>query len=92
MLQIKNVLIRNLTDDDREAIQTAIKETGYKQASKALLAVCKGYSRMVKLYKETIEERNRLKKENERMRKAMKTILSIQDELQQFMNDDKEIL
>lgn len=91
MLQIKNVLIRNLTDDDREAIQTAIKETGYKQASKALLAVCKGYSRMVKLYKETMEERNRLKKENERMRKAMKTILSIQDELQQFMNDDKEI-
>ena len=58
MLQIKNVLIRNLTDDDREAIQTAIKETGYKQASKAMLAVCKGYSRMVKLYKETIEERN----------------------------------
>ena len=92
MLQIKNVLIRNLTDDDREAIQTAIKETGYKQASKAMLAVCKGYSRMAKLYKETMEERNRLKKENERMRKAMKTILSIQDELQQFMNDDKEIL
>lgn len=92
MLQIKNVLIRNLTDDDREAIQTAIRETGYKQASKAMLAVCKGYSRMVKLYKETIEERNRLKKENEKLKKSIKIILSIQDELQQCVNEDKEVL
>ncbi len=84
MLQIKNVLIRNLTDDDREAIQTAIRETGYKQASKAMLAVCKGYSRIVKLYKEMMEERNQLKKENERLRNAIKSILSIQDELQQY--------
>lgn len=84
MIQIKNVLIRNLTDDDREAIQTAIRETGYKQASKAMLAVCKGYSRIVKLYKEMMEERNHLKKENERLRNAIKSILSIQDELQQY--------
>lgn len=87
MLYIKNVLIRNLTDDDREAIQTAIKETGHKQASKAVLAVCKGYSRIVKLYKDILEERNQLKKENEKLRKAIRTVLNIHDELQQYMND-----
>lgn len=64
MAKINNVLIRNLSDHDREAIEIAKQETGQPTASKALLAVCKSYARITGLLKKNNEEILYLKKRN----------------------------
>jgi hypothetical protein len=64
MAKINNVLIRNLSDHDREAIEIAKQETGQPTASKALLAVCKSYARIIGQLKKKNEEILSLKKRN----------------------------
>ncbi len=47
--KIRNIIIRNLTDEQREHILSAMRDTGHATASQALMAVCEGYSRMALL-------------------------------------------
>lgn len=49
-LHIKNIIIRGLNDEDRTVINTAMRETGCRQASKAVLKVCHAYHRMLAIY------------------------------------------
>lgn len=41
----KNVIIRDLTDEDRAAIDIVIADTGYRQASKAILRAVHSFAR-----------------------------------------------
>ena len=41
----KNVIIRDLTDEDREAIDIVIADTGYRQASKAIMRAIHFFAR-----------------------------------------------
>lgn len=41
----KNVIIRDLTDDDRAAIDVVIADTGFRQASKAIMRAVHSFAR-----------------------------------------------
>lgn len=84
-LDIQNVIIRNLNDEDREAIAFAMKETGTRQASKALLRVCKAYQRMVLLYRKIKDENLRLQKENRELKEAAHEVLSGKEKIRNII-------
>ena len=42
----KNVIIRGLTDEDRAAIDIVIADTGYRQASKAIMRAVHSFARL----------------------------------------------
>lgn len=83
---LKNVIIRNLTDRQREDIKTAMKETGMATASKALLAVCAGYSRMVSLYRGNQKEVERLRTENRKMKECLRAVMKTQQDIRIIMD------
>ncbi|WP_455639335.1 hypothetical protein [Parabacteroides sp.] len=41
----KNVIIRDLTDEDRAAIEVVITDTGFRQASKAIMRAVHSFAR-----------------------------------------------
>lgn len=83
MTKIKNVLIRNLSDDDREAIQIAMNETGKHQASQALLTICRGYARVVSQLKKANKENACLKEQNRQLRNCAEIILTVSEKLKE---------
>lgn len=83
MTKIKNVLIRNLSDDDREAIQIAMNETGKHQASQALLTICRGYARVVSQLKKANKENACLKEQNRQLRNCTEIILTVSEKLKE---------
>ena len=88
MTKIKNVLIRNLSDDDREAIQLAMDETGKHQASQALLPICRGYARVVTQLKKANKENASLKEQNRKLRRCAEIVLNISEELQEIYSHE----
>lgn len=86
---IKNVIIRNLTEEQRKDIMLAMRETGMCTASKALLAVCRGYAQMVLVCRSNLAEMERLKAENRKLRKGLETIRSIRQQLDQVLEHEE---
>lgn len=61
-------MIRNLTDEEIAAIETAKKETGCKSASKAVMTATKSFKRLIKIVSNLQEENNRLRMENRKLK------------------------
>ena len=74
MKEIRNILIRNLSDEDMEAVNFAIRETGKKQASQALLVMLRSYQRMTLQLRRMAEENQRLVQENSRLKLGLESI------------------
>ena len=66
--QIKNVLIRDLTAEDNQAIREVMRETGCYQASKALLRSAYAYLRLVALSRGQTARIKQLEAENRTLR------------------------
>lgn len=73
MSGLKCVMLRNLSDEDKEAVQLAIRETGFKQANRAIMTTLKSFTRLVRIVKNLEEENNRLRTENRKMKKCLST-------------------
>ena len=82
--KIRNIIIRNLTDEQREHVLSAMRDTGHATASQALMAVCEGYSRMALLCRSSLEEIVRLKGENARLRAGMAGVMEALDRLREI--------
>lgn len=62
--QISNILIRDLTTEDNEAIWTVMQETGCFQASKAVMKAAYSFVRMSGLVKQQAARIKELETEN----------------------------
>ena len=60
----KNILIRNLTDQDNDTLQAIMTDTGCFQASKALIRCAYSYLRMSEITKRQGERIKELEAEN----------------------------
>jgi len=81
MERFRNILIRNLTDEQYENVREVMKETGQATASKAILDVCRGYFRMVTLLNSFREENIRLKKENAMLHESVGVVIKAGEKL-----------
>lgn len=66
--KISNILIRDLTDEDNDAIRAIMNETGCFQASKALMRCAYAYLRMLAITKNQAARIRELQLENHRLR------------------------
>lgn len=62
--KIKNILIRGLTDEDRQMISVLMAETKCRQASKALLKTAHSFTRILGIVKRQEDQIKALEKEN----------------------------
>ena len=60
----ENILIRGLTDQDREMLQTLMSETGCRQASKAVMKAAYSFARSAGLIKRQGDRIRELEAEN----------------------------
>lgn len=67
--QISNILIRDLTAEDNETIQTVMQETGCFQASKAVMKAAYSFVRMTGLVKQQAIRIKELEAENHILRR-----------------------
>jgi hypothetical protein len=89
MTELKNIMIRNLSEEDKIAINKAKEETGCKQASKAIIAVTRSYYRMVKHYERMKEDNRRLIEENKRLTQAAQLIRQGNTIIDDILNKNK---
>lgn len=66
--KIKNILIRDLTDEDNDTIRAIMDDTGCYQASKALMRCAYSYLRMLAITKSQATRIRDLQLENHRLR------------------------
>lgn len=66
--KIKNVLIRNLTNEDRRVITALMAETECRQASKALIKTAYSFFRILGVVKRQQEKIQALEEENKLLR------------------------
>lgn len=69
------VLIRNLTIEDNRMLQEIKKETGYQQASKALLQTGHSYLRLRVINGQQMVKLAALEEENRKLRQSSEAIL-----------------
>lgn len=79
--QIKNVLIRNLTNEDRQVITAILSETGCRQASKALLKAAYSFLRILGIVKRQEEKIQALEKENKSLRASFELMAEANREI-----------
>ena len=79
--------VRLYNDEERQAIRTAMKETGCRQASRALIKMCTAFGRLAGLVKSQSVELKRLQTENQRLRKCLETIRKAQTEADRIMQE-----
>lgn len=83
---LKNIIIRNITDKQREAIEIAKRETGYATASQAVITATCSFSRMVRLTRQLQEENLRLKREIRTMKKCVVQVLETAERIRSVMS------
>lgn len=83
---LKNIIIRNITDKQREAIEIAKRETGYATASQAVITATCSFSRMVRLTRQLQEENLRLKREIRTMKKCVAQVLETAERISSVMS------
>lgn len=84
----KNILIRNLTVDDNKMLQEIKRETGYQQASRALLKTGHDYLRLLEtsgLQKEKIAI---LEEENRKLRQSSVVILKSFEDIESVIKNN----
>lgn len=79
--KIKNILIRNLTNEDRRVIATLMQETGCRQASKALMKAAHSFFRILSIVKRQEEKIKSLEKENEELKGAFESMRNAHKEI-----------
>lgn len=79
--------VRLYSEEERQAIKTAMKETGCRQASRALIKMCMAFSRLAGLVKSQSAELKRLQAENSRLRKCMVSMRQAQAEADKIMQE-----
>lgn len=67
-------MIRNITQEEEAAIESAKNETGEKCASKAIMAATLSFQRLTKIISNLQEENKRLRKENQKMKKCVSCV------------------
>ena len=72
---IKNILIRDLTEEDNKTIRSIMNDTGCYQASKALMRCAYSYLRMAAITKNQAERIRDLQLENHRLRSNVAPIV-----------------
>lgn len=72
---IKNILIRGLSDQDREMIGVIMKETGCYQASKAVIKASYSFIRLSALMKRQTARIEKLEAENHILRRNTALII-----------------
>ena len=87
--EFRNVIIRNITSEQLEDIQLAMRDTGNATASQALLSVCKGYNRLSVLLKNIQEENKRLRKENELLRNCALSVIDTGNMISSVLSQNK---
>ena len=65
--KLKNILIRDLTDQDNDTLRTIMADTGCYQASKALMRCAYSYLRMSEITKHQATRIRDLELENHRL-------------------------
>ena len=79
--------VRIYNDEERQAIRTAMKETGCRQASRALIKMCMAFSRLADLVKSQSLELKKLQAENKKLRNCLMTISKAQAEADRIMQE-----
>lgn len=79
--------VRLYSEEERQAVKIAMKETGCRQASRALIKMCLAFSRLAGLVKSQSAELKRLQAENVRLRKCMAVIRQAQTEADRVMQE-----
>lgn len=94
MRNIKNILIRNLTDQDREMLNQIMQETGYQQASKALMQIGYAFCRNRGLVARQAQLIRSLQKEvdfyKNNSRIICETVRKMEKELSKYDDGEKE--
>lgn len=78
--KITALTVRLYNDGEREAVRIAMRETGCRQASRALVRLCVAFGRLVEQSKRQSRELKRLQEENARLRGCMALIRKAQNE------------
>lgn len=79
--EIKNILIRDLTDQDNETLRTIMKETGCFQASKAIMRAAYSFLRMSAITKQQGDRIRELEAENHVLRRNATQIVEYSKKL-----------
>ncbi len=69
--KVSLLTVRIKTDEEREAIRVAMKECGCGTAAGALLRACAGFARLISMTRRQQKEIDRLRKENETLRRCV---------------------
>lgn len=77
----ENILIRGLSDQDREMLQTLMQETGCRQASKAVMKAAYSFARSAGLIKRQGERIKELEAENYILRRNATQIVEYSKKL-----------
>lgn len=84
------VLIRNLTAEDNRMLQEIKKETGYQQASKALLQMGYAYLRLRVINGQQRAKLAALEEENRKLRQSSEAILKAVGNIESVIKNDKQ--
>lgn len=84
------VLIRNLTIEDNRMLQEIKKETGYQQASKALLQTGHAYLRLRVINGQQRAKLAALEEENRKLRQSSEAILKAVGNIESVIKNDKQ--
>lgn len=84
------VLIRNLTAEDNRMLQEIKKETGYQQASKALLQTGHAYLRFRVINGQQRAKLAALEEENRKLRQSSEAILKAVGNIESVIKNDKQ--
>lgn len=88
MDKTKFVLIRNLTEEDNRMLQRIKQETGYQQASKALLQTGHAYLRLLTLNGLQKTKIAALEEENRKLRQSSTAILKAVRDIESVIKND----
>ena len=85
-----SVLIRNLTIEDNRMLQEIKKETGYQQASKALLQTGHAYLRLRVINGQQRTKLAALEEENRKLRQSSEAILKAISNIESVIKNEAQ--
>ena len=86
----KNVIIRDLTDDDRAAIDVVIADTGFRQASKAIMRAVHSFERSSLTIRNQAVRIKQLEAENHVLLQNARLIIEANKQLESILISKKD--
>ncbi|MBC8618930.1 hypothetical protein H8788_14385 [Parabacteroides faecis] len=86
----KNVIIRDLTDDDRAAIDVVIADTGFRQASKAIMRAVHSFARSSLTIRNQAVRIKQLEAENHVLLQNARLIIEANKQLESILISKKD--